>query len=511
MSADLILKNLRAITFADQETPAELIAIQGNRILYVGTADALGGLQGPHTRVFDCGGGLVAPGFNDAHCHALAFAITRQYVDCSRARSVAEVQAALREKVQGIEGEQWLRAANCDFSALAEGRAPNRRELDEAAPRIPVLLLERSGQHCVLNSRALELCGITASTPDPAAGKIHRDPATGLPDGMISGNNELVTKAVPPPTERETEAGMRQASREYLSLGITSLQDTSWSNGYRHWLVMKNFKERGMLAPRLTLFPGIDALGEFVERGLKTGDGDEQMRVGAVKIALDESTGNPRPPQEEINDAALRAHLAGFQLAFHVADVYLLQASMQALEFVREDSAFTSVRPRFEHCPVCPPGLVPKLAASGAIVVTQPNLLFETGPLYLDQVSSEQMTWVYPLKSFEQHGIPMALSSDSPLTPCDPFRAIHTAVTRKVAGGRTLSPEEGLSVLEALRMYTYWGAYSSLEEQNKGSIAPGMLADLAVLNGDPTRMNPEQLGAVKVMATVIDGKVVWES
>lgn len=511
MSADLILRNLHAITFAGQEAPAELIAVQGNKILYVGTADALGGLQGPHTRVLDCGGGVVVPGFNDAHCHALAFAITRQYVDCSRARSVADIQAALRDKVRDIEGEQWMRAANCDFSALAEGRPPNRRELDEAAPRLPVLLLERSGQHCVLNSRALELCGITAGTPDPAAGKIHRDPATGLPNGMISGNNELVAKAVPPLTERETEAGMRQANREYLSLGITSLQDTSWSNGYRHWLAMKGFKDRGVLAPRLTLLPGIDALEEFAERGLKTGSGDEQMRVGAVKIALDESTGNPCPPQENINDAALKAHLAGFQLAFHVADVYLLQASMQALEFARDNSPSACVRPRFEHCPVCPPGLVPELAGSGAIVVTQPSLLFETGPFYLDQVSSEQLTWVYPLKSFARHGITMALSSDSPLTPCDPFRAIHTAVTRLVADGRTLSPNEGVSALEALKMYTYCGAYSSLEEQSKGSIAPGMLADLAVLNGDPTRMNPEQLGAVKVMATVIDGKVVWEA
>lgn len=511
MNADLILVNLHAVTFGRGVVSAEMIAIRGNEIFYVGTADALGRLQGPHTRVLDCGGGLVVPGFNDAHCHALAFAITRQYADCSRARSVAEVQAVLREKIRETEGDQWLRAANCDFSAIAEGRAPNRQELDDAVSHLPVLLLERSGQTCVLNSLALELCGITADTPDsPSGGRIHRDPVTGLPDGVISGNNELVARAVPPPSEREIEAGMRKANREYLSLGITSLQDTSWSNGYRHWLAMKSFKERGMLAPRLTLLPGIDSMEEFVERGMKTGSGDGQLRVGAVKIALDESTGDSCPPKEELNDAALGAHSAGFQLAFHVPDVHLLQTSMQALEYVRNHSTSGCFRPRFEHCPVCPPGLLPDLAQSGAIVVTQPNLLFETGPTWLDQVPREQLSWLYPLKSFARHGIATALSSDSPLTPCDPLRGIHTAVTRKVEGGRTLSPEEGVSPLEALKMYTCFGAFSSLEERSKGSIAPGKLADLAVLNGDLTRVPPDEIGDIKVVATVIDGKVAWE-
>lgn len=511
MNADLILKNLRAISFTGQENPVELIAIAGNTICYAGTADALANLQGPRTRVFDCGGGLVVPGFNDAHCHTLAFAITRQYIDCSRARNVADIQAVLRDKGCGMGNGQWVRAANCDFSLLAQGRPPESHELDEAVPDAPLILLERSGQHCVLNSLALKLCAITADTPDSATSKIGRNPSTGMPNGMISGNDERVAKALPPPTEQDAEVGMRLANQEYLSLGITSLQDASWSNGYRHWLAMKGFKERGILTPRMTLLPGFDALGEFTEHQFKTGYGDEQLRVGAMKIALDESTGNPCPPQEELNAAALSAHSAGFQLAFHVSDVYLLQASLKALKFIRQQSPSACIRPRFEHCPLCPAGLVAELADSGAMVVTQPNLLYETGPLYLDQVTSEQLTWVSPLKSFARQGITMALSSDSPLTPCDPFRAIHTAVTRKVADGRTLSPDESLSAMEALKMYTYSGAFASLEDERKGDIRPGMLADLAVLDRDLTRMPVQQIDSVKVMATIIDGKLVWEN
>lgn len=503
MSADLILKNLHAVTFTKQSGPVELIAIEGNKITYAGTADARGQLKGPDTRELDCCGGLVLPGFNDAHCHVLASAVTRLYADCSRARSIADIQAILREKARDIKRGQWLRVANCDFSKIAEGRFPNSQDLDAGVADLPVLLLERSGQHCVLNSRALKLCGVTKDTSKPAS-------STNLSDGVISGNNKLVASLIPQLTEQEIEAGLRQANKEYLSMGITSLQDTSWSNGYQHWLAMKNLKDRGELTPRLTLLPGVDSLEEFEAQGLKTGYGDDHMRLGAIKIALDESTDNPFPPQEDLNDIALKAHLAGFQLAFHVADAYLLQASLQALDFIREHAHSTCARPRFEHCPLCPPALLSKIARCGATVISQPNLFHENGPRYFEQLSSEELTSVYPLKSFVDRGIPVAFSSDSPLTSADPFLAILTSVTRKVSGGATLSPQEGVSFMEALKGYTYWGAYASCDEQTKGSIAVGMLADMVVLNRDPLMMGHEAITGTKSIATLIDGKVVWE-
>lgn len=499
MAADLILRNLRALTLGPQCAAVELIAIQGNRILYAGTEAALGRLKGPHTRELDCAGGVVIPGFNDAHCHPLAFAITLRYVDCSpaRVRCIADIQAALRDKASGLARDQWLRGANYDAACLAEKRPPNRWELDLAVPHVPVVLVERSGQHCVLNSKALAHCGFSGPIPESVA------------NGVVAGNNEIVAKAIPPLTEQEIEAGIKQASRAYLSHGITSLQDTSWSNAYRHWAAMKGFKARGILVPRLTLFAGFDALEEFAHRGLKTGSGDDQMRLGAAKIALDESTANPRPPQQDLNRAALEAHLAGFQLAFHVSDVYALETSMRALAFIRQYAPVEPVRPRFEHCPVCPPALMAELANSGAMVVAQPNLLYATGPGYLEEVTQEQLKWVFPFRSFLRHGIGLAFSSDSPLTPCNPLRAIHTAVTRRVEGGALLSTEESISVVDALRMYTYAGACASLDEPTKGAIAAGQLADLAVLSSDPRQMNAQQPFDGRVMVTLIDGKVAW--
>jgi len=513
VSADLILYNLKALTFAGQGTAPELIGIKGDKISYVGEKAALSDLRGLHTQLVDCAGGVVVPGFNDAHCHPLAFAITLRYVDCSgrRVRAIASLQALLRESARALSGDRWLRAANYDVSALAEKRPLNRWELDRAVPHLPVVLIEKSGQHCVLNSRALDRCGIAEGSSDSAGGRIHRDPVTGIPDGVVSGNNEALAKAIPPLTDQEIEVGVGEANKKYLSMGITSLQDTSWSNGYQHWLAMKGFKERGLLAPRVTLLPGIDALGQFTQRGLKTGSGDDQLRLGAVKIALDESTGNLRPPQGALNQAALGAHLAGFQLAFHVSDVYMLQISLQALEFVRQVAPLELVRPRFEHCPVCPPALLPEIARSGAMVVSQPNLLYATGPQYLQEASPEQLSWVYPFNSFLKHGISLAFGSDSPLTACDPLRAIHTAATRVVEGGAAVTSSERIQLLDAFKCYTYGGAYASLEEDRKGSVSVGRLADLVVLDGDVTRTTPEAPIDTKVLVTLIDGKITWES
>jgi len=491
----LILVNLAALP-ATAATPApDLIAITGNRISYAGPRDALGDLAAPHTRLLDCQGGLVIPGFNDAHCHPVAHAATLRHVDCSPARvaSIAAVQAALRE-YSGTG--QWVRAGGCDGAALAEGRLPTRRDLDDAVSDRPVILVEHSGQCCVLNTMAITTCGLT-----DAVGS----------DGIVPGNDERLTRALPPLTAEELEAGLRQASRLYLEQGITSLHDTSWSNGHRHWLALRHFKQNGILAPRVTMLAGIGALEEFTGRGLKTGAGDAHLRLGAMKIALDESTASPHPPQEDWDTAALRAHLAGFQLSFHVPDLTLLQRALRSLAMVRELSLTECVRPRFEHCPVCPPALLPDIAEAGAVLVMQPNLLFTTGPRYLRHLDQDQLSWISPIRSILAAGIGVAFGSDAPLTPSAPFPAMATAVTRRVDGGASLAAAEGIAVETALRCYSSAGAFCSQEEHLKGGIAAGMLADLAILDRNPLALPSDQLGASRVMITLLDGRVAWQS
>jgi predicted amidohydrolase YtcJ len=310
-------------------------------------------------------------------------------------------------------------------------------------------------------------------------------------------------------SHEEIEIGLRAADQEFLSHGITSIQDTSWSNGYRHWQAMQQFKERKLLTPRIAMHAGIDALDEFIQHGLKTGAGNESLRLGAIKLALDESTGSDNPPQSDLDLLALNAHLSGFQLAFHVPNINLLRMSLQSLRFVANSTGQRCLRPRFEHCPVCPTSLLPELAHSGAIVVSQPNLLYQTGSAYLSEVTEEQLQWIFPYRSYVNSGIKLAFSSDSPLTPCDPFHAIKTAVTRNVGSGATLSKHEEVSLAQALDMYTRAGAYCSSEETLKGSLAPGQLADLVVLDCDGDEHLEEDLFNANVLMTLVDGKVVW--
>lgn len=511
--ADLVLHNARILTFDATQPHAEVVAVCGNRILALGAERDLHLFTRPGVALVDCEGGTVVPGFNDAHCHAIALAIGLLGVDCSpgAVRSVAEVQARIGRRAEQTGEGRWIRATGYDDSRLVERRAPTRWELDQAAPRHPVVLVHATGQSCVLNTAALQLAGIAGSSPGSPESGIGRDPRTGEPTGLVSGRDDRVARAIPPPDADEIERGMALANRAYLSQGITSLQDASWTNGWRQWQLWQRLVGRGVVSPRVSMLAGTESLDRFREAGLCTGSGDERLRLGAFKLALDESTGCPDPPQGDVNDLALRAQEAGFQVAFHVSDVRMLEASLAAIAFVRERSAREAPGFRLEHCAVCPPRLLPRLKASRAIVVTQPAFLRGLGGRYLEDASPHQIGWFCPIGSFRRLGIEVAFGSDSPLVTSDPLTAIETAVTRQTEAGRSMAPREAIAALDALEMYTRMGARASLEADAKGSIGPGKLADLVVLSRDLTEVAAEELSTVKVVRTIIDGSVAWEA
>ncbi len=511
-TADLILYNAKVITVDEKRPSAELVAIKGNTILAVGNNHDRELFRGPATKLFDCAGGSVVPGFNDAHCHPLARAISLLSVDCSprNVRGIADIQEAIRRRAQELPCGQWIRGANYDAFSLQEGRAPNRWELDEAAPAHPVLLVDNTGQHYVLNSLALHIANLDGRTTDARGGHIERDPATGEPTGLMSGNAHVIKKVVPPIDARQLEAGMRLASRQYLAQGITSLQDTSWANGWREWQSWRRMVESRAIACRVSVLLGAEGLTESQAAGLTMGHGNAWLRIAGVKLALDESTGCPHPDQDAINQAALQARQARYKVAFHVSDAHMLASSLAAIRFVclREKSSPQDFR--LEHCSVCPPELLPKLAAARAAVVTQPAFLYSFGERYRS-LSSDQAGWLWPARSFRRIGVRCAFSSDSPLVTSDPFLGLYAAVTRKTASGDVLASDQAVPLASALESYTLSGAYASSEATIKGSISPGKLADLAVLDTDLEQLPPERLREPRVVMTVIDGQVVWPS
>ncbi|MBI2906905.1 MAG: amidohydrolase [Chloroflexi bacterium] len=511
MAAELILHNANVLTLDDALPRAQLVAVSGDRVLSVGGADDLGDLSGPSSRVIDCAGKTLIPGFIDAHCHIFAFAASLLSIDCrpGAVASIEDIKAAVRRKAQQTPPGAWIRCTGYDEFHLSEKRHPTRHDLDEAAPDYPVKLTHRSTHACVLNSLALSMAGITRETPDPTGGFIDRDDA-GEPTGLLFEMEDYLARHVGPTCgAEEMRQGLRLADQRYLSLGITSLQDATHTNDLAQRAAFRELKQRGDLSPRLWMMAGIGGLSEFQREGLGFGSGDDQMRLGAAKIVLDETTGVLLPPQAELNELVLAAHRAGWQVAIHAIEEKAVQAAAAALENAQAQGPERGHRHRVEHCSVCPPPLVERLHKIDAVVVSQPPFLYYSGERYAAQVPDAQFRWLYRFGSFLKAGLKPAASSDSPVVPNNPLMGVCAAVTRRAATGRVINGEEAVSPLEALRMYTSAGAYAAFEEGEKGSISPGKLADLVLLSHDPAEVAAEEIKDITVEMTIIGGKVVW--
>jgi hypothetical protein len=506
MSADLILKNANVITM-DPECPrAKLVAIRGDKILAVGGGEMLGGVRGAKTRVIDCQGRTLVPGFNDAHCHLFSLIRSLCGLDLSPSSvsSIAEIKAVLRRHARNLPPGGWISGSAYNEFYLAEKRHPDRRDLDEASPDHPVILTHRSLHACVLNSLALSLAGITRETPEPAGALIERE-ESGEPSGLLF---EMVgylrEKVVPPLSDDELAEGMAKASEHYLSLGITSLQEASVTNNLARWQTLKRFKDSGRLKSRVFMMFGLDALSQFQEANLNFGAGDSHLRLGGVKLMVGEATRLP-----ELKQQAFLAHKAGFPLAIHCVEPGTVEAAITVLEYLNNELPRPERRQRLEHCSECPPPLLERLIKLGAMVVTQPPFLYYSGERYLATIPPARLRWLYRLRSFLDGGLVVAGSSDSPVVPDNPIVGIYGAVTRRAQSGQELSPEEAVSAEQALEMYTINAACASSEERLKGSITPGKLADIVVLSADPLQSPPEQIKDIRVEMTLINGRVVW--
>jgi predicted amidohydrolase YtcJ len=512
--ADVILKNANVITVDVGQPGAELVAIKDGKILLVGGSERLEEVRGAKSRVIDCRGRTVVPGFNDAHCHLSAFIRKLLSIDLSPSSvsSIVDIKAAIGRRAQHTPPGQWLTGTDYNEFYLAEKRHPTRWDIDEVAPHYPVALAHRSLHACVLNSLALSLAGITNETPEPPGGTIDRDLSTGEPNGILFEMLGYLTGEVMPSlSEEELAEGMALADEHYLSQGITSLQEATVSNDLKRWQTLKRFKDVGRLKSRLSMMPGIGAMSQFQEAGLTSGFGDSQLRLGGLKIVQRESAGQPYPAQAELNRQVFDAHRAGFQLAIHAIEQSTVEAAVIALENAHSRLPQVGRRHRIEHCSECPPQLLERLGKLRAVIVTQPPFIYYSGERYLATVPAERQRWLYRIKSFLDSGLVVAGSSDSPVVSNNPLIGMYAAVTRRAESGQPLLPEECVSPAQALAMYTINAAYASLEEDMKGSITEGKLADMVVLSHDPVKSPPERIKDIRVEMTIIDGKVVWEA
>jgi len=533
--AELVLINGNVITIDAKRPRGSAVAVAGGKITAVGDDSAVSGLVGPQTEVVDLAGKTLLPGFNDSHLHMLSYGTSLLNVRLAGLNSIEAMVRRVAEKAAATPPGQWIIGNGWDQNLYVEKRYPDRYDLDRVAPDHPVSLRHVSGHALLVNSRAIDLAGITRDTPDPEGGRIDRDPA-GEPTGVLRETaSALVSRFYFPNSYETAKEAMRLAMANAVAAGITSVTDDSarsLAGGYREYfrLLSELWAEGAPMARsyQLIYYPELDtALAE----GLKTGDGDEKVKVGAIKFFADGSfmaqTAALREPfcdkpesrglfyiqPEELKRMVEKAHLGGFQTAIHAIGDAGIDASLDAVEAALAAEAHPDHRHRIIHFEVLTEDILARAKRLGVTADIQPKFVATQGGWVEDRVGPERAKLTFPWRTVLACGIPCAGSSDCPVEPFEPLLGIHAAVNRQVDNvpGMVFQPEERLSVPEALRLFTLGGAYVCFEENSKGSVTPGKLADLTVLSDDPIRVPPETIRDLRVVMTIIDGKIVYRA
>ena len=510
---NLILINANIVTLDPFCPRAVWVAVADDKIVATGPGKDWTDLRDKHTGILDCGGKTVVPGFIDAHLHLVSYARSLVTPDLSpdkNVHSISDIQSIImncsREKPSG----HWIMGRGYNEFYLAEKRHPNRWDLDKAAPDHPVRLTHRSGHAHVLNSLALKLVGITRETGDPEGGIIERDLKSGEPTGLLYEMGDFLHDRIPALTPAELEKGLQLADQELISLGVTSIQDASSRNKIEQWKLIKSWKKSGLLHPRVNLMMGISAFQKKSENYALNGLDPNQLRLGAVKIILDDTTGRLYPSQPELNEIVFEVHKAGKQIAIHALEDNAIKAACKAIQYAIEKIPVKNHRHRIEHCSVCSPDLACTIASLGITVVTQPAFIYFHGERYFETIPGEQLKYLYPLQTLLNKGVNIAASSDCPIVSPDPLIGIKTAMHRLNSTGEMVGGKEKIQPNAALQLYTINAARATFEEAIKGTITAGKLADMVVLNADPTQLTADEFRNLQVDMTIIGGKVVWE-
>jgi predicted amidohydrolase YtcJ len=491
-----------------------------------------------HRRV-DLGGAVVVPGFHDAHNHMAWFGASLDEVPLGGCRTVEEVYAAVAARAARQEAGSWVIGSGYDQNKLAGGH-PTRHGLDRAAPGHHVRLKHASGHMSVVNSvvlAKLDLAGV------PVGGDVVHD-ADGSPTGLLREQAQLLLRPLiyPTPVDRVVR-GLRRASERYLSEGITSVQEAGIGGGLvgetpLEATAYQRAREQGLLGVRATLMVASSVLHDLehdegdradfgLDLGLRSGFGDEWLRLGPMKIFADgsligrtaamhdEFPGEPgnrgyfQVPEQELASTIRRAHAAGWQIATHAIGDRAIDTVLDAYAAALAEHPRADHRHRIEHCAVIAPDRLPRLAGLGLIPVPQGRFVNEIGDGMRAALGPGREDWCYRLRGFLDAGCVLPGSSDRPVVDGAPLSGLADMVRRRTSSGHPLGPAEALTPAQALHSYTAGSAYAAFREHDLGTLEPGKLADFAVLSGDP--LDEAALDGIRVLGTVVGGDLRYEA
>lgn len=523
-----LYENARIHTLDPARPHANALLVHGERILAVGDVAECREMAGPNVRRIDLAGMTVLPGLTDSHIHAAQYARELDQVDLRGTKSLTEALERIRVKAATLAPGTWLFGGRWDCHKWDRPVQPNRHDLDRVCPDRPVALPSIDGHTCWVNSRALEVLGINAETPDPAGGEIVRD-ERGEPTGILREAAADIPRNI---TTEDLVAKLRIGLTNFLKVGLTSIHDI---DGEDCRAALETLYARGELPLRVHKLIPLSALDAVIAEGRATGDGDRWLRTGPVKVFTDGALGSHTclmtepfagepgnygmavTPAKEFERLVQTAADAGIAVAAHAigdaANRMVLRAYARWQERQAAAAGPLRLRHRIEHAQHLQIADVTEFARIGVIASMQPTHCTSDIPLNNTLLAGRELA-SYAWRSLIDSGATVAFGSDAPIEDPNPFYGIHAAVTRQQADGNPpggFQPHERLRLEQALHAFTVAPAYASYEEHLKGRLRPGMLADFIALPTDPFDLDPAELRDLQVALTVVGGVVRWQA
>ena len=530
-AADLIIINGNVHTMDPDQPAASAIAILGTRIVAVGSTNDIKQLAGPATKVIDAQGRLVLPGFNDAHVHFMSGGFQLSSVDLRDADTPQEFADRIRNFLPQVPPDSWVTGGDWDHERWPEAKLPTRELIDRYTSDTPVFVNRLDCHMALANSLVLKLAGITRDTNDPDGGIIVRD-ANGEPTGVLKdAAQNLVWKVLPPRSVDERLAAARAATDYAASLGVTSVQDMSAGADVG---VYQTLLDRGELKTRIYAVWPLPNWEALARTGVRAHFGSAMLRTGGLKGFADGSLGSTTalffdpyldepntcgiPSDEMFPDGAMLervrgADQAGLQVLIHAIGDRANDHVLSIYEQVQKENGVSDRRFRIEHAQHLRADDIPRFGGAKVIVSMQPSHAIDDGRWAEKRIGAERAKTTYAFRSLLDSGAMLAFGTDWTVASLNPLLTIYAAVTRRTLDGKRPQgwiPEQKISVEEAVRAYTVGSAFAEFQDDQKGTIAPGKLADLVILSHDIFKIDPVEIEKAQVVMTIMDGRVVYE-
>jgi predicted amidohydrolase YtcJ len=530
-AADLMIRNAKVWT-GDQSQPwAEAVAVLSGKIVAVGNNSELEVWRGPKTQIVDAQSHLLLPGFNDAHVHFLEGGMQLDSIQLNDAPSAQEFTRRIAERAKTTPQGEWILGGDWDETKWNPAQLPDRQMIDAVAPNTPVWVTRYDGHMGLANSLALRLAKIDAGTPDVPGGEIVRDGA-GNPTGALKdAAQDLLTKAIPPLSHAKRMHAIQRALAHAGSLGVTSVQEMDAS--YESIAVYSELMQRGELTARIYAAPLITHVEDQSKLGIRHAFGPPELRIGALKAFADGSLGSATAyfydpfldaPQKHgilsdemhpvslMRDRMMKADAAGLQICTHAIGDQAISMILDIYDELINLHGEADRRLRIEHAQHMAAKDFDRFASLHVIASVQPYHAIDDGRWAEKRIGHDRASRTYAFRTFKDHGVRLAFGTDWSVAPLNPMLSLYAAVTRATLDGKNPKgwfPEQKLTLPEALEAYTMGSAYAEFQDQEKGTISPGKLADMVLVSDDLFSLPPEKIRDAKVLQTWVAGKVVF--